>query len=96
MAAIVASTSFLSGTFIFRDTVQRTFNALFADVFERVEDAAEPVGTTIVDHGVARTERLRPAVGRRHFRDDDVDEVFQLLARHRFVSRSRIFASRRM
>ena len=30
--AIVASTSFLSGTFIFRDTIERTFDALFADV----------------------------------------------------------------
>ena len=35
--AIVASTAFLSGTFIFRDTIERTFDALFADVFERVD-----------------------------------------------------------
>ena len=35
--AIVASTAFLSGTFVFRDTIERTFNALFANVYERVD-----------------------------------------------------------
>ena len=35
--AIVASTSFLAGTFVFRDTIERTFDALFADVYDRVD-----------------------------------------------------------
>lgn len=34
--AIIASTAFLSGTFIFRDTLERTFDALFADVYDNV------------------------------------------------------------
>ena len=35
--AIIASTAFLSGTFIFKDTVGRTFDALFAQVYDDVD-----------------------------------------------------------
>ncbi|HRE03137.1 MAG TPA: ABC transporter permease, partial [Ilumatobacteraceae bacterium] len=35
--AIVASTAFLSGTFIFRDTLQASFDALFAKTYENVD-----------------------------------------------------------
>src|SRR4029078_1846099 len=56
--AIVASTAFLSGTFIFRDTVQRTFNALFADVFERVDGSVQPPNSVDALFGFERRDRL--------------------------------------
>ena len=57
--AIVASTAFLSGTFIFRDTVQRTFNALFADVAgeERLGVVAR---AALGDGGAPRLGHLLP------------------------------------
>jgi putative ABC transport system permease protein len=56
--AIVASTAFLSGTFIFRDTVQRTFNALFADVFERVDGYVQSSNSVDTLLGFERRDRL--------------------------------------
>jgi putative ABC transport system permease protein len=56
--AIVASTAFLSGTFIFRDTVQRTFNALFADVFERVDAYVQSSNSVEGFLGFERRDRL--------------------------------------
>lgn len=44
--AIIASTAFLSGTFIFKDTVGRTFDALFAQVYDDV-DAYVQSGDTV-------------------------------------------------
>jgi len=35
--AVILGTAFLSGTFIFRDTINRTFDELFADVFRDVD-----------------------------------------------------------
>ena len=68
--AIVASTAFLSGTFIFRDTVQRTFNALFADVFERVDAYVQSSNSVEGFLGFERRDRLpgrcrRPGSSRR-------------------------------
>ncbi len=60
--AIVASTAFLSGTFIFRDTVQRTFNALFADVFERVDGYVQSSNSVEGFLGFERRDRLPVAV----------------------------------
>ncbi|MEO8265192.1 MAG: FtsX-like permease family protein [Ilumatobacteraceae bacterium] len=56
--AIVASTAFLSGTFIFRDTVQRTFNGLFADVFERVDGYVQSSNSVEAFLGFERRDRL--------------------------------------
>ncbi len=56
--AIVASTAFLSGTFIFRDTVQRTFNGLFADVFERVDGYVQSSNSVEGFLGFERRDRL--------------------------------------
>ena len=56
--AIVASTAFLSGTFIFRDTVQRTFNALFADVFEHVDGYVQSSNSVEGFLGFERRDRL--------------------------------------
>jgi len=60
--AIVASTAFLSGTFIFRDTVQRTFNALFANVFERVDGYVQSSNSVEGFLGFERRDRLPDSV----------------------------------
>src|SRR3954466_4785506 len=60
--AIIASTAFLSGTFIFRDTVQRTFNALFADVFERVDAYVQSSNSVEGFLGFERRDRLPASV----------------------------------
>ena len=56
--AIVASTSFLSGTFIFRDTIERTFDALFADVYERVDGYVQSSNSVENLFGLERRDRL--------------------------------------
>jgi putative ABC transport system permease protein len=56
--AIVASTAFLSGTFIFRDTIERTFDALFADVFERVDAYVQSSNTVEGFLGFESRDRL--------------------------------------
>ena len=56
--AIVASTSFLSGTFIFRDTIERTFDALFADVYGRVDGYVQSSNSVENLFGLERRDRL--------------------------------------
>ena len=56
--AIVASTAFLSGTFIFRDTIERTFDALFADVYERVDGYVQSSNSVESFFGIERRDRL--------------------------------------
>ncbi|MDO8364543.1 MAG: FtsX-like permease family protein [Actinomycetota bacterium] len=56
--AIVASTSFLSGTFVFRDTIERTFDALFADVYDRVDAYVQSSNTVENFFGLERRDRL--------------------------------------
>lgn len=56
--AIVASTSFLSGTFVFRDTIERTFDALFADVFERVDGYVQSSNSVENLFGLETRDRL--------------------------------------
>jgi len=56
--AIVASTAFLSGTFIFRDTIERTFDALFADVYERVDGYVQSSNSVESFFGLERRDRL--------------------------------------
>ena len=60
--AIVASTAFLSGTFIYRDTVQRTFDALFAELYEKVDSYVQSSNTVEVAFGFERRDRLPVAV----------------------------------
>ena len=60
--AIVASTSFLSGTFIFRDTIERTFDALFADVYERVDGYVQSSNSVENLFGLERRDRLPASV----------------------------------
>lgn len=60
--AIVASTSFLSGTFIFRDTIERTFDALFADVFERVDGYVQSSNSVENVFGLERRDRLPSSI----------------------------------
>ncbi len=60
--AVLASTSFLSGTFVFRDTIERTFDALFADVFERVDAYVQSSNSVENFLGFERRDRLPSAV----------------------------------
>ena len=60
--AIIASTAFLSGTFIFRDTIQRTYDALFADVYERVDSFVQSPNTVEIAFGFEARDRLPSAV----------------------------------
>ena len=43
--AIIVSTAFLSGTFMFRDTLEGTFNALFAKSYEKVDAYVQSANT---------------------------------------------------
>ncbi len=56
--AIVASTAFLSGTFVFRDTIERTFNALFANVYDRVDAYVQSVNSVENLFGIETRDRL--------------------------------------
>ena len=56
--AIVASTSFLAGTFVFRDTIERTFDALFADVYDRVDAYVQSSNSVENFLGFERRDRL--------------------------------------
>ncbi len=60
--AIVASTSFLSGTFVFRDTIERTFDALFADVYERVDGYVQSSNSVENLFGLEQRDRLPDSV----------------------------------
>ncbi len=43
--AIIVSTAFLSGTFMFRDTLEGTFNAIFAKSYEKVDAYVQSANT---------------------------------------------------
>ncbi|MEQ1702207.1 MAG: ABC transporter permease, partial [Ilumatobacteraceae bacterium] len=60
--AIVASTSFLSGTFVFRDTIERTFDALFADVYSRVDGYVQSSNSVENLFGLESRDRLPVSV----------------------------------
>ena len=60
--AIVASTAFLSGTFVFKDTIQRTFDALFADVYDRVDAYVQSSQSVENLFGLERRDRLPDSV----------------------------------
>ena len=56
--AIIASTAFLSGTFIFRDTIGRTFDALFADAFEDVDAYVQSSSTVETAFGFEARDKV--------------------------------------
>ncbi|MFM2076784.1 MAG: hypothetical protein RJA49_674, partial [Actinomycetota bacterium] len=56
--AIVASTAFLSGTFVFKDTIERTFDALFANVYERVDAYVQSANSVENLFGLESRDRL--------------------------------------
>ncbi len=60
--AIVASTAFLSGTFIFRDTIERTFNGLFANVYDRVDAYVQSSNSVENLFGLERRDRLPDSI----------------------------------
>lgn len=56
--AIVASTAFLSGTFVFKDTIERTFDALFANVYDRVDAYVQSANSVENLFGLESRDRL--------------------------------------
>ncbi len=56
--AIVASTAFLSGTFVFKDTISRTFDALFANVYDRVDAYVQSSNSVENLFGLENRDRL--------------------------------------
>ena len=60
--AIVASTAFLAGTFVFRDTIERTFDALFADAYENVDAYVQSANSVENFLGLERRDRLPVSV----------------------------------
>ena len=55
-SAIIVSTAFLSGTFIFRDTLARSFDALFAQTFENVDVYVQSTNSTEAVFGIERRD----------------------------------------
>lgn len=55
--AVILGTSFLSGTYIFSDTLNRTFNNLFEDVFKNID--AYVRSSQVVEAGFGNEERER-------------------------------------
>jgi putative ABC transport system permease protein len=60
--AIIASTAFLSGTFVFKDTIERTFNALFANVYERVDAYVQSSNSVENLFGLESRDRLPSSI----------------------------------
>ena len=60
--AIVASTAFLAGTFVFKDTIERTFNALFANVYERVDAYVQSSNSVENLFGLESRDRLPASI----------------------------------
>lgn len=55
--AVLLGVAFLSGTFVFTDTIRRSFDDLFADVFERTDSYVR--STESLDLGFGQTQRGR-------------------------------------
>ncbi len=55
--AVILGTSFLSGTYIFSDTLNRTFNNLFEDVFKNIDAFVR--SSQVIDAGFGGEERER-------------------------------------
>ena len=60
--AIIASTAFLSGTFVFKDTIERTFNALYANAFSRVDAYVQSANSVENLFGLESRDRVPVAV----------------------------------
>ena len=56
--AVIAGTSFLSGTFIFSDTINQTFNNLFTEVFKDVDSYVRSTNVIEADFGDDQRERV--------------------------------------
>ncbi|MEO6125896.1 MAG: FtsX-like permease family protein [Ilumatobacteraceae bacterium] len=57
--AIIVSTAFLSGTFIFRDTLRGSFDALFAKSFENVDVYVQSANSTETAFGFERRDETK-------------------------------------
>ena len=56
--AIIVSTAFLSGTFIFRDTLQRSFDALFAKSYEKVDAYVQSANSVETAFGFEHRDKV--------------------------------------
>ncbi len=56
--AIIVSTAFLSGTFIFRDTLERSFDALFAKSYEKVDVYVQSANSVESAFGFERRDEV--------------------------------------
>ncbi len=56
--AIIVSTAFLSGTFIFRDTLERSFDALFAKSYEKVDVYVQSANSVETAFGFERRDEV--------------------------------------
>lgn len=56
--AVILGTSFLSGTYIFSDTLNRTFNNLFEDVFKNIDAFVRSSQVIEADFGNEERERI--------------------------------------
>ncbi len=56
--AIIVSTAFLSGTFIFRDTLERSFDALFANSFDKVDVYVQSANSIETAFGFERRDEV--------------------------------------
>ena len=56
--AVIMATAFLSSTYIFSDTIQRTFDELFADVFRNTDAFVRSSNVIEADFGAKQRDRL--------------------------------------
>jgi putative ABC transport system permease protein len=56
--AIIVSTAFLSGTFIFRDTLEASFDALFAKSYEKVDVYVQSANSVETRFGFERRDKV--------------------------------------
>jgi putative ABC transport system permease protein len=56
--AVVIATAFLSSTYIFSDTIQRTFDTLFADVFRTTDAYVRSSNVIEADFGTEQRDRI--------------------------------------
>src|SRR5215211_6221768 len=55
--SVIIGVAFLAGTFVFTDTIQRTFDNLFADVYENTDAVVR--SSSSIDTGFGGTQRER-------------------------------------
>ncbi len=60
--AVILGTAFLSGTFIFSDTLQKSFDDLFADVYENTDAYVRSTNAVEIDFGGEERQRMPDSI----------------------------------